>query len=66
MDIEDVNRCLANIEREKDDPERAHDMQDDLFRDVLRAIADGETDNAAALALAALKVDKIEFARYTA
>lgn len=66
MDVEDVNRRLADIEREKDDFERAHGMQDDLFRDVLRAIAEGNTATPQALASAALSVDSIDFGRYTA
>lgn len=66
MDIEDVNRRLADIERVKDDFECAHGMQDALFRDALRAIADGETDDVASLALAVLRVDSIDFARYMA
>jgi hypothetical protein len=66
MNVGDVERRVAAIEREKDDFERAHGMADDLYRDALRAIADGETENAAALALAALKVENIDFPRYAA
>lgn len=66
MDIADVERRVAEIEREKDDLEAAHGSQDSLFHDVLIAIARNETSDATALAQAALKVDEIEFDRYTA
>lgn len=66
MDIEDVNRRLADIERSKDDFEVAHVMQDDLFRDALTAIADGEGADPALLALAVLQVDLIGFGRSAA
>lgn len=66
MDIEDVESRLAEIAGAGSDAEAAHGMQDDLLFDALRAIAGGETENAAALALAVLRVVEIKFDRYMA
>lgn len=66
MNVEDVERRVAEIGREKDDFERAHGMQDDLYRDVLQAIANDDTLTPRTLAGAALRVESIDFGRYTA
>jgi hypothetical protein len=47
------------------DYEAAHGEEDDLWRDVLRAIADG-ADNPRAMAREALETTHIDFERYTA
>jgi hypothetical protein len=66
MTVKDVAEQLAAIERSARDPEAAHSMQDDLFRDVLGAIANGKTETPTMLAAAALMVDDIEFPRWMA
>ncbi len=56
----EVNR-LASFAH---DDERAHQAEVELFRDVLRTIANGENDDTAAeLAQEALKSGNIDFAR---
>lgn len=47
------------------DDELAHSMEDALWEDVLRAIADG-APNAAELAKAALATKELDFARWCA
>lgn len=66
MDIKDVELRIAEIEREKDDFERAHGMTDQLYRDVLNAIASGEAEHPRRLARAVLKVEDVGFPRYAA
>jgi hypothetical protein len=65
MKIEDVENRVAEIERTKGDDERAHGMEDSLYRDVLLAISSGST-GARKLATAALKSEDIDFGRWTA
>jgi hypothetical protein len=47
------------------DPECAHGVEDDIYRDALRAIAQG-TDDAAAIAREALKAADVRFPRWYA
>lgn len=47
------------------DYEALHGMEDDLYKDVLRAIAEGVLEPQA-VAAAALRAEKIEFPRYAA
>lgn len=56
---------VAEIQEVEDDPEQAHAMEDDLYIQVLRAIADG-AENAAELAEAALQSQLLDFDRWTA
>lgn len=61
---------VSEVEQEVDiildlgsvDPERAHSYEDDLYRCVLQATAEGDSD-AAALARAALKTQAGGFSR---
>jgi len=68
MHVSDVRDRLARIEHESGDPESAHGAQDDLFREVLAAIASGDIDlpTCRAIANEALKVDEIKFSRWYA
>lgn len=64
----DVRRRVENIRKLAGpgaDYEALHGIEDDLYRDVLRAIAEGVLEPQA-VAAAALHADKIEFPRYTA
>lgn len=47
------------------DAEGVHSMEDDLYRDVLRAIASG-ADDAQALAAEAVRVADVEYPRWCA
>jgi hypothetical protein len=59
-------RVKAVIATAETDCDAAHSMEDDLLRDVLRAIADGTTDNPAGVAKAALGSIEQDFPRHTA
>lgn len=63
LTVEDVARRLAAIHAEQHDDEAAHGMADDLYRDVLTAIANGAPD-AGILAAAALRAETLDFARW--
>lgn len=65
---EAVAERVARIAAVSDDDERAHGLEDDLYRDVLRQIADGTLaeDEAREIANAALKADGLDFSRWTA
>lgn len=65
LTVEDVARRLAEIHAQRNDDEVAHGMADDLYRDVLAAIANGAPD-AEILAAAALRSETIDFARWYA
>lgn len=59
--VEDIRDAAMNLR----DDEAAHLREDDLWRDVLRAVADGAADPAG-LARAALATLDLEFGRYCA
>lgn len=63
--VERVRERVQDIENNKDDDEHAHDLEDALYKDVLRAIVAGDVD-APALAKAALEAENIEFSRWRA
>lgn len=65
MNKSDVKKRVAEIAAVTSDFEAAHGREDDLYRDVLRAIAEGAPD-AAKLAAEALKTQELDFDRYTA
>lgn len=62
MTLDEVYERLAEIDREKNDDERAHGLEDQLYIDVLAHLAaSGE-----ALAGLALKARDIKFRRWCA
>jgi hypothetical protein len=63
MNVEDIRRRIKEIDEIADLVERAHAAEDELHRDVLRAIAEGAED-AAALARAALATQHLSLERY--
>ena len=65
MKVEDVTARVEEIENISGDSEVAHSREDDLWRDVLQAIADG-APNARKLAREALRTEDISFARWYA
>lgn len=66
MTISEVRFRIEQIQKLKgQDIEKAHGMEDDLFQDVLRAIAKG-SKKARALAQEALKSLQIEMSRHCA
>lgn len=68
MNVSDVQKRLEDIANEADDGdnEAAHSMEDDLYFAVLKAIAEGKTDDPQSLAREALKSADIEFTRWCA
>jgi hypothetical protein len=63
---EDVEARLVNIEAAKGDNETAHELEDELYVDVLRAIAASEAADPQALAERALKAYDLDFTRWYA
>ncbi|MER8004774.1 hypothetical protein [Streptomyces sp. NPDC094149] len=67
MDVSHVRQRVQAIADTADDPEAAHQSEDDLFVDVLKIIAsDSADDHSRALAGAALEARKITFERWYA
>ena len=66
MTVKDVKRKLDNIFEATADVERAHAFEDDLYLEVLTAIATGDCRCPAALAREAIKSKEIRFERYCA
>jgi len=68
MTKQDVIDRLNSIRDQARDDEAAHDEQDELFREVLTAIASGDVGlrQARTIAAEALLVDEIEFGRWMA
>ena len=65
MTIQEVKIRIKAIAAVADDDEVAHRMEDELFRDVLEAIADGAV-HGPALAAMVLETDDIDFNRWCA
>jgi hypothetical protein len=68
MTLDEIRSRLAEIRAEDDDRdyEGAHALEDELFQDVLRAIAAGACDDPAACAAEALKSLENDFERWCA
>lgn len=65
LDVAEIRRRVDAIRASMRDNERAHDLEDDLYRDVLWTIAIG-APNAAELANAALLAAEIDYQRWYA
>jgi len=65
MNIKEIEVELDRIKKAKGDQETAHLLEDDLWHDVLKAIADG-ADNPQELAVKCLETDAIKFDRWYA
>lgn len=61
-----VDNKLAEIEAAKLDPEKAHAIEDDLYKAILLGIAYGQIDDPIRCCHRALKSAKIEFPRWAA
>lgn len=64
MTRDDMLRRLEQIRACASNDEKAHRLEDNLYRDVLCAIADGEAVDPQALAGMALATQAIGFARW--
>lgn len=49
-----------------EDPETAHSLEDSLYEEVMRSIADGTCDDARACAAAVLETKDLDFERWYA
>lgn len=65
MKLEDIKKAVKEIEEIKEDDEAAHMEQDDLYRSIIKAIAEGKTVTPE-MAQEALKVEEIDFSRWYA
>lgn len=65
MTVGSVAAQVMALRRMLDDPEQAHIAEDQMYIDVLRAIADGAADPAK-LALVALAATEIDYERWYA
>lgn len=65
MTVDEIQQRIETILQESHDDEVAHSLEDDLYRDVVRAIAAG-APNARDLAQEALHTEIISFARWCA
>jgi hypothetical protein len=65
MTLEEIEQRIRHIKDADGDDEAQHILEDDLYKDVLRAIACGAA-NAPKLAAAVLKADDLEFSRWCA
>lgn len=60
MKIHEVCKLVAEIiDASEDDSTLAHELEDELYADVLSAIADGDCDDPKALAREALKTQEV-------
>ena len=64
--VRDVQARLEEIKRRQDFDDEAHALTDDLWADVLGAIAEGRCSDPAAVARAALLSEDFEFSRWYA
>lgn len=66
MSPDDVRERLAEIENVAYDDEAAHSLEDDLYRQLLEAIADGLCQEPELCARLALKSQNLHFERWGA
>lgn len=66
MKKDDVVKRVRAIFAERDDPEIAHALEDQPYRELLWAIAEGECDDPQGCAKEALKTGDMDFARWRA
>ena len=66
LTVKDVIERVQKIFDIRGDDEMAHIHEEDLYLDVLKAIAEGKCDNPAACAREAVKTDEIQFSRWHA
>lgn len=66
MTVYDVELAVESIRAIAADDEEAHIREDNLYQQVLTAIAERRTDDPSGIAAAALKTRAIEFSRWCA
>ena len=63
MNLNDVKVRVEKIRELRRDADSAHEMEDDLYTDLIREIARGGDEVYAEMAKAALKTQEIDFVR---
>lgn len=66
MKASDVEERLHKIREAMEDDERAHSLEDDLYLEVLKAIASGMCDDPRACAAKAIETQVLAFGRWCA
>ena len=66
MNIKDVAARVAEIQRNMDDDEHSHMLEDNLYTDLLQSIRDGSCRNPKKCAAIALMTEHIMFSRWYA
>ena len=66
MTPDDVRKEIENIRAMQGDPEGAHSREDDLYLQLLTAIANGKCENPALCAKIAIQTQELDFARWCA
>lgn len=66
MKTNTVKRRIRDIRKYRAQDDVAHEMEDNLYREVLRSIAEGTAEDPKEMARLALTTDDIQFARWTA
>lgn len=66
VDLDEINIRVHDIQMVAGDPEHAHALEDDLYRDVLESFTKNPDPNVRRKAKAALKTREINFPRWAA
>jgi hypothetical protein len=66
MDLKEIKLKVKDIEKEKDDDEVAHSLEDQLYQDFVDHIAKTGNNEQRRMARAVLRTNKIDFARLCA
>lgn len=66
MDLEMIKERVANIKAFAEDPEKAHALEDDLYKDFVRFIVLSGSPAQRAMARAVLETQQIKFSRWYA
>lgn len=67
MNIDDIQKMIDEVRKQKGDSEIAHSLEDGAYISVLEAIRDETTDpHARELASKVLEINSIEFSRWYA
>jgi len=66
MTTDEAKRRVEEIRAIRGDDESAHAAEDQLYRDILKAIAEGKAENPAALCAEGLRTRRIRFCRWCA
>jgi hypothetical protein len=64
LTVKDIQERVIDINKWKSDDEKAHGMEDSLWKEVLEAISKGDCDDATLCAAEALKTRELDFQRW--